>query len=171
MRKERLFIYVIAAALLIPSAAAAQIKESIGIHEYALRKADETGQSEYRQLAALTDTSLLNRKMDSSQMSDYIKATAFQTRMVYLYSSVAEGRNNGMMTPLEFVHSLTEDLFRRKALQVFVSRKQKEGLIVHQEIMDAAAQGRVMTSPQLDSLVQEYITKTADCRKESEYPD
>ena len=40
----------------------------------------------HKQLAQLTDPSIIHRKMDVDEMSDFIKSTKWQTRMVYAYS-------------------------------------------------------------------------------------
>lgn len=171
MTCKRNILPAIAAAVILAAPVYGQGVAAMGIHEYIAQKSANAPSREYRQLAALTDTSLLKRKMSADEMSDFIKATKFQTRMVYAYSSLTSGKNYGAMTPVEFVHSLTDDLFQRKALQHFVSKSQKEGLEIHRDVIDAAMAGKKLTERQLEDLVQDYITKTNTCRKESEYPD
>ena len=60
------------------------------------------------------------------------------------------------MTPLEFSHFLVEDLFNRKVLQAFVSKSQKEGMILRLDMMEIA-NARLMTSKEkLDAMVLKF---------------
>ena len=145
---------------LLVYATAAASEPKVEIHRYMTDLAASTGSPEAVQLSALTDPAKLNEKMTSDQMSDYIKATRFQSRMVYFYSAITGGNEKGLMTPLEFVRSLTDDLFQRKGLSPMVNRKQKEGLILHKEIMEMGAAGECLAPPQLDSLVLAFKQKT-----------
>lgn len=146
----------------------------VEIHSYMVRKAQEAPGADMQQLVALTDIRLLNKKMTSDEMSDYIKATRWQAKMVYFYSRLtgndrdASGKEVGgestqgvsLMTPLEFVHSLADDLFSRKALQPLVNRKQKEGLLIRRDIMDWAARSATFSEERLEEIIAEYISKT-----------
>lgn len=162
----------------------------VEIHSYIVRRAQEAPGADMQQLVALTDVALLHKKMTSDEMSDYIKATRWQAKMVYFYSRLtgndrdAAGTNgkgsstasngstdqsdNGdesaqgvsLMTPLEFVHSLADDLFSRKALEPLVNRKQKEGLLIRRDIMDWADRGARFSEERLEEIVAEYISKT-----------
>ena len=146
----------------------------VEIHSYMVRQAQEAPGTDMQQLVALTDVALLHKKMTSDEMSDYIKATRWQAKMVYFYSRLtgndrdASGKEVGgesaqgvsLMTPLEFVHSLADDLFSRKALQPLVNRKQKEGLLIRRDIMDWADSGARFSEKRLEEIVAEYISKT-----------
>lgn len=84
-------------------------------------------------LRLLTDTALLSQAMDVQQMSDFIGSTPGQTKIIYaLY------KTGKTMTPMQYVHFLTDDLFQRKALSKLVSKEQKQGLLVRQHFMDLA---------------------------------
>lgn len=146
----------------------------VEIHNYIVRRAQEAPGTDMQQLVALTDVALLHKKMTSDEMSDYIKATRWQAKMVYFYSRLtgndrdASGKEVGgesaqgvsLMTPLEFVHSLADDLFSRKALEPLVNRKQKEGLLIRRDIMDWADRGARFSEERLEEIVAEYISKT-----------
>ena len=146
----------------------------VEIHSYIVRRAQEAPGADMQQLVALTDVALLHKKMTSDEMSDYIKATRWQAKMVYFYSRLtgndrdASGKEVGgesaqgvsLMTPLEFVHSLADDLFSRKALEPLVNRKQKEGLLIRRDIMDWADRGARFSEERLEEIVAEYISKT-----------
>lgn len=126
----------------------------VEIHSYMVRQAQKAPGADMQQLVALTDVALLHKKMTSDEMSDYIKATRWQAKMVYFYTGVS------LMTPLEFVHSLADDLFSRKALEPLVNRKQKEGLLIRRDIMDWADRGARFSEERLEEIVAEYISKT-----------
>lgn len=161
---KRIVSSILALFLIMPSVcskAAVTDQGKAGIHEYILEKILSEPSEDLEQLAILTDINLLSKKMTSDEMSDYIKATKWQARMVYYYSGLTDsGRALETMTPLEFVHSLADDLFQRKALASMVNRKQKEGLQIRRDIMDIAAEGIRMTPDQLDALIEDYISKT-----------
>lgn len=137
---------LIIAALLLSFSGFAQTSE---IHQYFVELAQREPTENHRVLAAITDRRLMNTKMDVAQMSDYIKSTPWQTQMVYSYSKMTV---DGRMTPLQFVHSLADDLFKRKALQPFVSKKQKDGLILRLNIMEWANAGRSLSIQELEEL-------------------
>lgn len=83
-------------------------------------------------LADIVDTALLRKKMAAPEMGGFIGSTSSQTKMVYSLSKVKT------MTPLEYVHFLSDDLFNRKALASFVNSEQKRGLRARMKVMDYA---------------------------------
>lgn len=81
-----------------------------------------------------TDTALLQKTMSSNDMASYLKMDPGQAKMVY---RLAKKHNEGM-TPLEFVHFLTQDILKRKALASMIEPRQKEQLIALEATMDEA---------------------------------
>lgn len=101
--------------------------------------------AETRVLYDLSDTSRLSRKMNIEAMSEYIGSSKTQTKMVYSFSK----DKSGLMTPVEYVHFLCDDLFNRKALAAFVSASQKKGLQMRCKVMDWADQRAKVTEVEL----------------------
>lgn len=101
--------------------------------------------AETRVLYDLSDTSRLSRKMTIDAMSEYIGSSKTQTKMVYSFSK----DKSGEMTPVEYVHFLCDDLFKRKALAAFVSASQKKGLQMRCKVMDWADNRAKVTEDEL----------------------
>lgn len=102
-------------------------------------------------LRNITDTTLLHKNMNVRQMSDFIGSTHAQTKMVFAMSD--EGKR---MTPLAYVHFLTDDLFKRKALANMVSAEQKNSLILRAKFMDYAEADAYLTPQELSEMMTEY---------------
>ena len=102
-------------------------------------------------LRNITDTTLLHKNMNVRQMSDFIGSSHAQTKMVYAMSD--EGKR---MTPLAYVHFLTDDLFKRKALANMVSAEQKNSLILRAKFMDYADADAHLTGKELSEMLTEY---------------
>ncbi|MCQ2342420.1 MAG: MMPL family transporter [Paludibacteraceae bacterium] len=136
-----------------------------------LYAADKGEMSYY--LMTLTDTTELRQEKTVRQMADYIGSTVGQTKMVYSFSK--EGKR---MTPIEYVHFLTDDLFRRKALAKFVNEEQKNGLSLRVRLMDAAnTNGSISADEMADILTElgipmseEQVLSIAGKRKERVQP-
>lgn len=132
----------------------------VEIHSFFVELARSEPTENHRQLADLTDMRVINKSMTVDEMSDFMKSTPWQTKMVYSYSKITGGDSSSHMTPLEFVHSLADDLFQRKALQHFVNKRQKDGLLLRRDIMDWAAHGRRFTEDELLKLAVAYDNNT-----------
>ena len=136
---------------------AAAPSQETEIHEYMVRLDEREHSTDSKQLVSLTDISLLNKKMKADEMAAYINSSVWQARMVYTYSKVTnDGAISDEMTPMEFVHSLADDLFQRKTLQHFVNKKQKDGLLIRKEIMEWALQKKSFSDERLEEIVKEY---------------
>ena len=99
----------------------------------------------------VTDTTRLHYEMSVKQMANYIGSSPSQTKIVY---GMADGAKR--MTPLKYVHFLTDDLFQRKALQGMVSADQKSSLIIRVRFMDYANEDAYITPEELAGRLTEY---------------
>ena len=106
-------------------------------------------QSHY--LRMITDTTQLRKDMNVRQMADYIGSTNSQTKLIFSMSDYGK-----RMTPLQYVHFLTDDLFQRKALRNMVSDEQKNALIIRERFMDNANIDAYLSIPELSSMLIEY---------------
>ena len=106
-------------------------------------------QSHY--LRMITDTTQLRKDMNVRQMADYIGSTNSQTKLIFSMSDYGK-----RMTPLQYVHFLTDDLFQRKALRNMVSDEQKNELIIRERFMDNANIDAYLSIQELSSMLIEY---------------
>lgn len=120
------------------------------------RLASSNGDELTYYLMTLTDSVELYTEKSVRQMADYIGSTNGQTKMVYSFS-----KNGKRMTPLEYVHFLTDDLFQRKALAKLVNEEQKKGLQLRVQLMDAAATGTPMAAEEMSSVLTQLGVRNA----------
>lgn len=120
------------------------------------RLASSNGDELTYYLMTLTDSVELYTEKSVRQMADYIGSTNGQTKMVYSFS-----KNGKRMTPLEYVHFLTDDLFQRKALAKLVNEEQKKGLQLRVQLMDAAATGTPMPVDEMSSVLTQLGVRNA----------
>ena len=83
------------------------------------------------------DTTLIRKTMTPSEMASFLGMDAGQAKIVYRLA----GKTSKGMTPLEFVHFMTDDVFKRKALASMISASQKEELLKVRKTMDDADAG------------------------------
>ena len=93
----------------------------------------------------LADTITLRRVMDAAEMSAFIGSSLTQTRLVFNYDK----QHRKAMTPLEYMHILTDDLFFRKALNGMITPEQKEIVRMRTGIMDLANKNTYLSAQQL----------------------
>lgn len=103
-------------------------------------------QTEY--LMQICDPELMDKSMTIRQMASHIGSSVAQTRMVYGFSDSGK-----RMTPYEYVHFLTDDLFKRPALAKFVNEEQKQGLILRTQLMDAVKNNSALTADELSAIL------------------
>lgn len=130
--------------------------EVMTVHEYMKLLNAQQNTADTRMLLNLTDPVKLSTRMTVDQMTAYMGSTASQTRMVYSFS-----KSKDWMTPLEFAHFLTDDLFNRKALAAMVSKEQRHGMLSRTRIMDSAASGATFSKKDIDAMVLDYGLRTA----------
>lgn len=100
----------------------------------------------------LTDTAALRLPMSVSEMSVFMGSTPIQTRLVYGY---APGKAK-KLTPLQYVHLLTDDLFKRKGLAGMISEEQRTQLGQRAYLMDLANSNASLMPSELNALLRSF---------------
>ena len=103
------------------------------------------------EMQKLTDTAAIRLPMSINEMAFFIGSTPTQTRLVYGY---APGRKK--LSPLEYVHLLTDDLFRRPGLQGLISPEQRILLSNRARLMDLANVNASLSPAELNQLLQAF---------------
>lgn len=107
----------------------------------------------------LTDTTAIRVPMSVSEMSLFMGSTSWQTKFVYGYAPKGKRK----LTPLEYVHLLKDDLFKRPALAGMVSEEQKRLLQQRAYLMDLADANASLTPSDMNILIQAFgITDLSD---------
>ncbi len=88
-----------------------------------------------------TDTALLQEPMTYSEMAAFLTMDSEQAKYVYKLAK----RSDTTMTPLEFVHFVTEKILGRKMLAMMIKEEQKVQLLALQSTMDSTM--RAATEP------------------------
>ena len=110
------------------------------------------------EMQKLTDTAAIRLPMSVNEMAFFIGSTPTQTRLVYGY---APGKKK--LSPLEYVHLLTDDLFKRAGLQGLISPEQRTLLTNRAKLMDLANVNASLTPAELNQLLQRFgITDLTD---------
>lgn len=104
------------------------------------------------EMRKLTDTMALRLPMQVHEMAAYIGSTPTQTRLVYGY---APGRTK-TLTPLQYVHLLTDDLFKRKGLAGMISEEQRNLLGQRAHLMDLANENASLTPHEMNILIRAF---------------
>ena len=90
--------------------------------------------------------------MDAAEMSAFIGSSPTQTRLVFNYDK----QHRKAMTPLEYMHILTDDLFFRKALNGMITPEQKEIVRMRTGIMDLANKNTYLSAQQLVGISERF---------------
>lgn len=80
------------------------------------------------------DENLINRTMTSADMAQFMDMDKGQAKTVYKLAK----RSGEGMTPLEFVHFMTRDIFKRKALAAMIKSSEKAELRKIENVMETA---------------------------------
>ncbi len=104
------------------------------------------------EMRKLTDTMAIRLPMAVSEMAAYIGSTPIQTRLVYGY---APGKVK-KLTPLQYVHLLVDDLFRRPGLQGMISTEQRTLLSERARLMDLADDNASLSPDKLNALLHDF---------------
>lgn len=89
-----------------------------------------------------TDTLKLHQQMPPSDMAQYLGMDPSQAKMAYRLSKT----KTGTLSPLQFIHFLTDDILKRKALASMISSEQREQLLSLRATMDSAVSIRPNTN-------------------------
>ena len=104
------------------------------------------------EMRKLSDTLAIRLPMSVSEMSVFIGSTPIQTRLVYGY---APGKTK-KLTPLQYVHLLVDDLFKRPGLAGMISDEQRTLLGQRAHLMDLADANASLTPSDLNILLRAF---------------
>lgn len=103
------------------------------------------------EMQKLTDTAAIRLPMSVDEMAFFIGSTPTQTRLVYGY---APGKKK--LTPLQYVHLLTDDLFNRPGLQGLISPEQRNKLTLRTQLMDLANANASLSPAEMNTLLGSF---------------
>ena len=103
-------------------------------------------------MRSLTDTITIRMPMSVNEMSAFMGSTPTQTRLVYGY---APGKAK-KMTPLQYVHLLADDLFKRKSLQGMVTVEQRTMLEQRAYLMDLADRNARLPLTSINQMIRAF---------------
>ena len=103
------------------------------------------------EMQKLTDTAAIRLPMSVDEMAFFIGSTPTQTRLVYGYAS---GKKK--LTPLQYVHLLTDDLFNRPGLQGLISLEQRNKLTLRTQLMDLANANASLSPAEMNTLLGSF---------------
>ena len=104
------------------------------------------------EMRSLTDTITIRMPMSVNEMAAFIGSTPTQTRLVYGYAP----KGTHKLTPLQYVHLLTDDLFRRPGLQGLISVEQRTMLEQRAYLMDLADRNARLAPADLNKLITAF---------------
>lgn len=104
------------------------------------------------ELSRLSNRQQLNRQMTKRELSDFVGSSMAQTKMVFKF---AKGHHE-TMSPLQYVHTLTDDLFQRRMLRAMVSDEQIEALTIRVQLMDMCNQDAALSPRELSQLLADF---------------
>lgn len=113
------------------------------------------------QSSPYTDTALLNKPMTYVEMADFLNMNASQAKSVYKLAK----RNGSKMTPMQFIHFVTDDILKRKALAKFIGSTERTQLLALQHTMDSAMMAAY------NPPVMEPVVKSEDNSQTPEIPE
>ena len=104
------------------------------------------------EMRKLTDTAAIRLPMSINEMSVFMGSTPIQTRLVYGYAPGSVKK----MTPLQYVHLLVDDLFKRVGLAGMISDEQRTMLGQRAELMDLADKNAYLSPSALNNLLRSF---------------
>lgn len=104
------------------------------------------------EMQKLTDTAAIRLPMSVNEMAFFIGSTLTQTRLVYGYAPNGAKK----LSPLQYVHLLTDDLFQRKGLQGLISPEQRTLLSQRAYLMDLADANASLTLNEMNNLLNAF---------------
>ncbi len=106
----------------------------------------------------LTDTLAIRLPMSVNEMSVFIGSTPIQTSLVFGYAP-----NKKKMSPLEYVHLLVDDLFKRPGLAGMINAEQRTQLTQRTELMDMANRNASLSPAELNGVLHAFgVTNFTD---------
>ena len=104
------------------------------------------------EMRKLTDTAAIRLPMSINEMSIFMGSTPTQTRLVYGYAPDKAKK----LSPLQYVHLLVDDLFKRPGLAGMVSEEQRTLLGQRAHLMDLANANAVLTPSDMTILLRAF---------------
>ena len=104
------------------------------------------------EMRKLTDTAAIRLPMSIKEMSIFMGSTLMQTTLVYGY---APGKMH-KLTPLQYVHLLVDDLFKRPGLAGMISDEQRTLLEQRAYLMDLADKNASLSAQDLNILLRAF---------------
>lgn len=104
------------------------------------------------ELSKFSNRQMINRQMSKQELSDFVGSSMGQTKMVFKF---AKGKHT-TMSPLEYVHVLTDDLFQRKLLRAMVSDEQVAALTLRVQLMDMVNQDAALSGHEMSKLLSDF---------------
>ena len=104
------------------------------------------------EMRKLTDTAAIRLPMSINEMSVFMGSTPIQTRLVYGYAPGSVKK----MSPLQYVHLLVDDLFKRVGLAGMISDEQRTMLGQRAELMDLADKNASLSPSALNNLLRSF---------------
>lgn len=104
------------------------------------------------EMRKLTDTAAIRLPMSVNEMSIFMGSTPIQTRLVYGYAPGGAKK----LSPLQYVHLLVDDLFKRKGLSAMVSAEQRTLLSQRAHLMDLADMNASLTPADMNILLRAF---------------
>lgn len=127
-------------------------EERIAIIPFIERLNSEQTSAVSVEMRKLTDTAAIRLPMSVKEMSVFIGSTHIQTQLVYGY---APGKKK-KLTPLEYVHLLVDDLFKRPGLAGMISDEQRTLLGQRANLMDMANENASLPPAELLILLRAF---------------
>ena len=104
------------------------------------------------EMKKLTDTAAIRLPMSINEMSIFMGSTPTQTRLVYGYAPNKAKK----LSPLQYVHLLVDDLFKRPGLAGMVSEEQRTLLSQRCYLMDLADMNASLTPSDMNILIRAF---------------
>lgn len=114
-----------------------------------------------------TDTTMIYKQMMASEMASFLHMDDGQAKQVYKLAK----RNDATMSPMQFVHFVTEDILQRKMLAAMIRDSQRKALIALQSTMDSAAvAAAIKAADENPSIVSSVTTSKGTITAMTEVP-
>ena len=104
------------------------------------------------EMRKLTDTAAIRLPMSVNEMSIFMGSTPTQTRLVYGYAPGSAKK----LSPLQYVHLLVDDLFKRPGLAGMVTEEQRTLLSQRCYLMDMADKNASLTPAEMNILLRAF---------------
>ena len=104
------------------------------------------------EMRKLTDTAAIRLPMLPNEMSIFIGSTLIQTKLVYGYAPDKAKK----LTPLQYVHLLVDDLFKRPGLAGMISDEQRTQLGQRAHLMDLADANASLAPSEMNRILRAF---------------